>query len=113
MIVRKTVMRKTYAPSLEMADIKGSPEDIMKLFKDEQKRVALQYCIDDPSTIEFEAEYYGYDGGTQLMVKFPRPETVKEMEARIKKEAQAEKRAAAKEARERAKYEELKAKYGE
>lgn len=113
MIVRQVVQEKTYASGLEMTDIKGSLEDIMKLFREEQMRIAKQYNIANPSIIEFEAEYYGYDGGVEMMVKFPRLETDRELEERIKKEVQAEKRAAKKEEKERAEYERLKAKYGE
>lgn len=113
MIVRKTVMHKTYAPTLEMSDIKGSIDDITQLFIEEQIRVAAMYGIEDISTIMFEAEGYGYDGGVQMMVRYPRLETDAELEARVKKEVADEKRAAKKEEKERAEYERLKAKFGE
>jgi hypothetical protein len=72
MIVRKTVMRKTYAPSLEMADIKGSPEDIMKLFKDEQKRgVGDGFYWDQVKTTKPDfAKKYGQDPSKEYPVVF-------------------------------------------
>lgn len=110
-MTKQMVWHKTYAPGLEMTDIKGSPEDIAEVFRKEQLRVAEQFKVADPATIEFYAERYGYDGGVEMMVRWPREETDEEYAKRLKKEAAAEKRAAQKEAKERAKLAELKAKY--
>ena len=56
-------------------------------------------------------DYYGHDGGFDLMIEYQRPETNSEYEARIKKEAQKKKREEAKLEKERKEYERLKKKF--
>ena len=112
-MTKKMVWEETYAPRLEMSDIKGSPDDIAKLFRDEQLIVANHFGIADPTTIEFKAQHYGYDGGTEMMVRFPRLETDAEYKARLKKEEAAARKQDKAKAKRRVQYEKLKAEFGE
>lgn len=110
---KKMVCEKRHAPSLEIADIQGSPEDIAELFREEQLRVAKLFKVADPASIKFESEYYGHDGGLEMFVCWSREETDAEYQDRLYKEAaQARKEDKAK-AKRRAQYEKLKAEFGE
>ena len=68
--------------TLDLSDLKGSFEDVINVFKGWKE--SYESKCEDGECCKLEHEYCGYDGASELVVKYYREETDKEFTARLK-----------------------------
>ena len=70
--------------TLDLSDLKGSFEDAINVFKG-WKETYESKC-EDVEVCKLDFDYYGYDGASDLNVKYYREETDEEFNVRFEKE---------------------------
>ena len=70
--------------TLDLSDLKGSFEDVINFFNG-WKEYYESRC-EDGECCKLDFDYYGYDGASELTVKYYRQETDEEFKVRLEKE---------------------------
>ena len=70
--------------TLSLSDLEGSLEDAISVFK-KWKDCCESRCEDD-EVCKLNFDYYGYDGASELTVKYYRQETDEDFKVRLEKE---------------------------
>lgn len=78
-----------------VSDLEGSFDDVLKTLKD--WKVGYESYCSEGEWCKLDVDYYGYDGGSELTVKYFRYETDEEEQIRLEKEVEKRKKTQEKE----------------
>ena len=67
--------------TLDLSDLKGSFEDVINIFKGWKE--SYESKCEDGEWCKLDYDYYGYDGTSELSVKYYREETDEEFKVRL------------------------------
>lgn len=82
LIIHNKIKEKT----LCLSDLDGTFDDVIKVIQ--QWKSDYEGLCSEGEWCKLDLNYYGYDGGTELVVKYYRYETYQEEEFRLKREVE-------------------------